>query len=93
MIAIQRVTILANTTTPITPPRIQYAVTVGNAGSQDLTVYGPDGPDLAAQSLVIASGYERAFPPIPLTERLFSPGVVAFYLRAGVETTVVLLWC
>ena len=83
---IRRVTLVADVLTEVYAPATGKAVSVGNATSGDLEVHTHLDE---TEFLVIAAGYERTF---PVDRDLFSPTRIAFWLRAVVAGTVVIVW-
>jgi len=87
MLRVKRVSLMAGIKTGISPPSSFHNLSVGNATTDDLELHTTDDNDL--EFLVIEAGFER---PIPTSRRLFSYDSVAFWLKAKVSGTAVLLW-
>lgn len=83
---IKRIALAANILTPIYPPFVAKALSVGNATSGDLEVHTSDDE---TEYLVIASGYERS---LPINLHLFLTERIACWLKATNAGTAVLLW-
>jgi hypothetical protein len=86
-VAIRRVTLVADVTTPIYPPREAQDVTIGNATPGDVVLYST--PDEPSAFLVIAAGFERQ---LTVRHIHFRSGQVAFWLTANNDGEVVLIW-
>lgn len=88
---IQRLTLLANTITGITPPISCSSVAISNITGDDLDV-GSD--ELLTNYFTLPTCFER---DIELSQSgsataLFHTGVVNFWLRAVMQGEVILLW-
>lgn len=82
----QRVALLAGVATSVVPPYACKNVKIGNAGIDDLKVYGGDPTD-DTKYFVIPGGFEK-----PCENAAFVEGQVAFYLKPVQDGTAVLIW-
>jgi hypothetical protein len=87
---IDRLTLGAGVRTPVVPPRVCQAVSIGNATGADLKVYSHSGEaDDASHYLVIVDGFER---PISVLKHLFQRGDAGLWLESTPGGLVVLIW-
>lgn len=85
---IQRVNLVGGVSTPIQSPTYNRAVSVGNAGTEDLLLYSKKDDDSAY--VIIAAGWERK---IDMEQSgITPPGNTVFWLKSSIDTTVVLTW-
>ena len=83
---IPRIALAAGVIIAVVPPGTFKVVDGGNGTGGDLYLF----TDVAlTEYVVISAGYER---PFPLTSGLFQPGLIAFWLRADLDGTAVLVW-
>lgn len=82
-----RVVLVANILTPIYPAVTVQSVNIGNATTDDLAVHTTD---TGMDYFIIPTTYERS---ISLQKGCwFKPDEIAFWLKATVSGTAVLIW-
>lgn len=83
---ITRVSLVAGVLTPITPPAVFTAISIGNGTATDLEVHTQsDGTEY----LVVSAGYERT---ILIAKRQFDSYEIGFWLKSSGGGTAVLIW-
>lgn len=85
----RRIVLQAGVAQEVFPPgNAQHSVQIGNATQGDLRVYTEDPTDNEKYFIIVA-GYERTIPAYNVN---FSASRIAFWLKADVDGSAVLIW-